>query len=297
SVVASCCRCREWSVAQRVLLEMQRRQLRPLQLRMTRFITAPGEEVSKRDAVLRLFEDLRTRPDRGGNAAGVGRIDVNRRANGEDGGGDVGTMRDGVRLRQKTGEGVRLSGGGGRGRRPVLSEEEERRARTICDDVERLLANGVLPELDLFLSGLKAAALRKDADGALRLLESMHVAGYPPHQGAYACAMRACGKAGQWLRSISLMNEMRALGLQPGEGCHVMALKACADAGRWEHALAILEGMKGSGVARSENSFSVVIKACGEAGRWPEALAVMDEMREEGVLAMETTYTAAVSCC
>lgn len=238
-------------MAQRVLLEMQRRQLRPLQLRMTRFITAPGEEVSKRDAVLRLFEDLRTRPgtrpedlpkydgvrdyarnpqnprqdlrndlvggggvmagehgvadnvsatvstgsegngkDRGGNAAGVGRIDVNRRANGEDGGGDVGTMRDGVRLRQKTEEGVRLSGGGGRGRRPVLSEEEERRARTICDDVERLLANGVLPELDLFLSGLKAAALRKDADGALRLLESMHVAGYPPHQGAYACAMR-----------------------------------------------------------------------------------------------------------
>lgn len=127
--------------------------------------------------------------DSRGNAAGVDRINESRRGHGDDNGGDVGTMRDGVRLRQ-TGKGVGVSGGGGRRRRPVLSEEEERRARTICDDVEQLLADGVVPELDLFLSGLKAAALRKDADGALRLLECMHVAGYPPHQGAYASAMR-----------------------------------------------------------------------------------------------------------
>lgn len=60
----------------------------------------------------------------------------------------------------------------------------------ITRSVEDFQAAGVRPSQHVFLSELKAAAVTKDAAGALRLLDGMRAAGYPPHQGAYACAIR-----------------------------------------------------------------------------------------------------------
>lgn len=56
--------------------------------------------------------------------------------------------------------------------------------------VEDIVAAGGFPEEDMFLSELKAAALKKDAAAALRILDCMRQAGHAPHQGAYACAIR-----------------------------------------------------------------------------------------------------------
>lgn len=45
-------------------------------------------------------------------------------------------------------------------------------------------------ELDVFLSELKGAANTKSWERALELLDDLHEAGYDPHPGAYACAIR-----------------------------------------------------------------------------------------------------------
>ncbi|CAM9228412.1 unnamed protein product [Pylaiella littoralis] len=163
--------------------------------------------------------------------------------------------------------------------------------------VEELMAAGMRPPQEAFLSELKKAANTKSWNRALELLDGLREAGFQPLPGAYACAMRACGKAGKWEHSLALMDEMRSRGVEPGEGCNVMALKACADAGLWEKTLGMLKSMRASGVNRSESTFVVAMKACGDAGQWEKALALMDDMRRDGMPPMETTYTTAMKAC
>lgn len=59
--------------------------------------------------------------------------------------------------------------------------------------MSELLAEGIRPRQDAFLLELKGAAITKDWEGALKLLDGLREAGYRPQPGAYACAIR-CSK-------------------------------------------------------------------------------------------------------
>ncbi|CAM9220165.1 unnamed protein product [Laminaria digitata] len=323
AIAASCCRCQRWDVAYRVLTEMKRIGLRPLDLRPSRLTTAPGGAGEARDKVLQLLELLRstdspeqTRPSTG--SAQFGRRDQ------QSGAVEPREERQAARhLPPSDDTGGYLSDEGGRGdanqrtaavlggavssaipNPPLTAGVDEALSPEVdasSADCERslndLLAGEIRPGDDVFLSELKAAASAKDSVRALQLLDGMRAAGYRPQPGAYACAIRACGKAGRWEHSLALMDEMRSSGVEPGEGCNVMALKACAAAGRWEKTLEMLRDMRASGVNRSESSFVVAMKACGDAGRWEQALGLMDDMRRDGMPPMETTYTTAMKAC
>lgn len=62
-----------------------------------------------------------------------------------------------------------------------------------------LLAAGVRPPEEAFLSELKGAASTKRWEDALRLLDGLREAGYQPRQGAYACAIRYVPPGVVWL--------------------------------------------------------------------------------------------------
>lgn len=78
------------------------------------------------------------------------------------------------------GAGLTLSNGNGEKRTAAGGEKT----------VEELMAAGIRPRQDAFLSELKKAANTKSWNRALTLLDGMREAGYQPLPGAYACAIR-----------------------------------------------------------------------------------------------------------
>lgn len=75
---------------------------------------------------------------------------------------------------------------------PTFSNAVASSAADGDENVDVLLAAETPPEENVFLSELKAAANTKSWERALNLLDGMREAGYAPHPGAYACAIR-CG--------------------------------------------------------------------------------------------------------
>lgn len=215
-LAASCCRCQRWDVAYRVLTEMKRIGLRPLDLRPSRLTTAPGGAGEARDKVLQLLELLRstdspeqTRPSTG--SAQFGRRDQ------QSGAAEPREERQAARhIPPSDDTGGYLSDEGGRGdanqrtaavlggavssaipNPPLTAGVDEAlspEVAALSADCERslddLLAGEIRPGDDVFLSELKAAASAKDSVRAVQLLDGMRAAGYRPHPGAYACAIR-----------------------------------------------------------------------------------------------------------
>lgn len=67
-----------------------------------------------------------------------------------------------------------------------------------------LLAAGIRPREEAFLSELKGAASTKSWERALKLLDGLREAGYQPRPGAYACAIRCVGGGRGVLQNICL---------------------------------------------------------------------------------------------
>ena len=215
ALAASCCRCQRWDAAYEVLVEMKRLGLRPLDLRPSRLTTAPGGAGGGRDKVMQLLEILRstaspeqTRPSTGG--ARFERRDQPTGAAVPRGEQVIATRnpppvgRDGHLSDQRSrGDADRrtaaVRGGAASSAMPsppltgevdpTLSSEGSTSANG-GNTEDDLLARRVGPGDDVFLSELKAAASAKDSVRALQLLDGMRAAGYRPHPGAYACAIR-----------------------------------------------------------------------------------------------------------
>lgn len=120
---------------------MSRRHLTPLNLRLSRLTTVPGEASAGRDVVLNMLRN---------EQAGVNTAGDN----------------------------------------PLLDKLHQAtlKGQSALRPTPRPFPTHGLHET--FLSSLKEAALAKDATRALQLLDAMQAVGYPPHQGAYACAIR-----------------------------------------------------------------------------------------------------------
>lgn len=203
--VASCCRCQQWAVADRVLTEMQRRGLRPLDVRPSRLTAAPGEACEARDRVLRLLERLRSSPlpqpskpvEYGGEGEtrdkptaaaclneheGDGRhVPYHRDASSLDTSASAPSERTTVERQGVSSKIVNV---------PLTGELDGAISTDGEKSLDDMLTAGIRPGPDAFLSELKAAATAKDAARSLRLLDSMRRAGHAPHPGAYACAIR-----------------------------------------------------------------------------------------------------------
>lgn len=208
---------------------MKRLGLRPLDLRPSRFTTAPGGAGEARDKVLQLLDllqstapPLNNRPSSGG-VQKVGLRDRQTGATGPRGEGRVSRHpppdSSGGLLAQEGGnlsnEGGDLLDEGGRGDADkrtaaacgsaasaipyppltagvdaALSPEGDDASADCEKSLDDLLAAGIRPGDEVFLSELKVAASAKDSVRALQLLDGMRAAGYRPHPGAYACAIR-----------------------------------------------------------------------------------------------------------
>lgn len=196
---------------------MQRCGLRPLDMRPSRLTTAPGEDGEARDKVLHLLECLQSTPSREQPGPTNWTSAEGKLLQKQSGGGDIDTHREPGLVRQAGYSGSASSPGGvsrtgdaderstvdddtvrvsikglPRGEVVASTTTGPEGSQGVDDDraLDELLAEGVRPGPGVFLSELKAAAIAKNYVRALKLLDGMRNAGYPPHQGAYACAIR-----------------------------------------------------------------------------------------------------------
>lgn len=220
--VASCIRAQEWDVACKVLAEMERLGLRPLHMRSDRLISPHGDTVEGRVEALRRLEALQSSPSLSSTQP---RSTPSRRSDQDDArriqasGGDqvrkdsdmstpavAGVSGDAPVSELKSSSAVRPIGREScctsflaEGRRSPgfvgtalrgewTSSVGGRESGTKTFD--EMVAEGERPRRVMFLSELKAAALAKDSTRAIRLLDGMGAAGYKPHPGAYASAIR-----------------------------------------------------------------------------------------------------------
>lgn len=193
---------------------MQRRGLRPLDVRPSRLTTSPGELFEVRDKVLRLLQHLRSSSpqEQGRPANGRGRDGVRDSVSSADISHEGKSVERGI-LYDDAGPALSHAGKFEADERrtaehgavvsvlngQVASRAEKADGRegvaasfaTLAEaSVDELLAAGIRPGYDIFLSELKAAAKAKESARALRLLGVMREAGHRPSQGAYACAIR-----------------------------------------------------------------------------------------------------------
>lgn len=194
---------------------MKRLGLRPLDLRPGRLTTAPGGAGEARDEVLQLLELLRSTTSPEPTRPSTGGAQFERRDQQTGAADPREEQQVAARPPPPDGKDGRISDGGGRGDagprtaavrggavssaipNPPLAGgvhaalSPEGAVSADCEKtVDELLAGGVRPGDGVFLSELKAAASAKDSVRALQLLDGMRAAGYRPHPGAYACAIR-----------------------------------------------------------------------------------------------------------
>lgn len=167
TIVASCFRDQKWDVAYGLLKKMERQGMTPLDMRTSRLTTAPGESGEARDKVLRLLQRLRSEDTRSEDA----RSGLHRAKSGRQRG--RGNANPSLSFRS--------------GNAPAAAALAAIREQDLVDG---LPVTRIRPELDTILSELKGAANTKSWERALELLDGLHEAGYDPHPGAYACAIR-----------------------------------------------------------------------------------------------------------
>ena len=204
TLVASCLRSQQWDAAYGVLQKMQRQGVVPLDLRPSRFTTAPGEPGEARDRVLRLLQHLRSKNDarappslsspeqRAGSPFGRGGDGVVVGGGGSSGGGSARPVSR-QRGENSTGDKQRAANHSAQ-KRQLPSAAGEKAGTTGASgeetSLDELLATAVRPREEDFLAELKGAAKTKSWEAALRLLDGLREAGYQPRPGAYACAIR-----------------------------------------------------------------------------------------------------------
>eukprot|EP00966_Prymnesium_polylepis_P273708 6323036-Prymnesium_polylepis.1 len=79
------------------------------------------------------------------------------------------------------------------------------------------------------------------AAAQLELMELMDARGFAPNPVVYGAAIDACGRAGQWARSLRLLEEMRTRGIEPNRVCYNAAISACDKAQRADEALTLFQ--------------------------------------------------------
>lgn len=103
-------------------------------------------------------------------------------------------------------------------------------------------------------------------------------------------AVDACGKAGEQEEALRLLDDMRGAGFPPDTVVYNSAIDACSVRGDWSTALRLLGEMKdGSAGAASPDvvSYGGAITACARAGRARQALQLMAELRANEARATE----------
>ena len=100
-----------------------------------------------------------------------------------------------------------------------------------------------------------------------------------PNEVAFANAIHACGRAGEFTEALGLLDLMRAENNPPPNVvCYTAALGACERAGQWQSVLDLLDEMRSAGVPPNVVTWSLAIRACADARQWRDVLAIYAEL-------------------
>eukprot|EP00903_Cladosiphon_okamuranus_P010892 g10288.t1 len=148
--------------------------------------------------------------------------------------------------------------------------------------LERMQGAGLKPNAPCLTAAIKACAKANPPKWglALSLLQGLD----EPWVWAYAAALKALARAGQWKACAALLDQMREDGVEPNVFCYNGVLEACrrAEPPQWQHACSVLSQMKAAGVPPNEVCYKTAILVCQAASEVGEAKALLSEMVEAG---------------
>ncbi|CAK9031522.1 unnamed protein product [Durusdinium trenchii] len=112
--------------------------------------------------------------------------------------------------------------------------------------------------------------------------------------GAYAAAMNAGARRGQWQMGLMLLAQMATATVTADEFCYGAAIGACERSHQWQVAIQLLEEMQNAQVPTSVVCVNSAISACEKIHQWQVALLLLASL---GLDADLISVNAALSAC
>ena len=190
--------------------------------------------------------------------------------------------------------------------RACVKGDKLERAKSLIQVVK---AKGLLLDSYFYTAAMEAS----DWSSAIKLLHEMEANGIPPTEVSYSVTIKACGKSGQWEKSLDLLDVMRSKKMKINIYVYNAAIGAIAKAAKQRmrgiensagkllstEVLSLLAKMRSDGIEPDGFSYSSAISCYGSEGQWEEALRTIQEMRNGGpnIQPNKVAYTAAISSC
>ncbi|CAN0091389.1 unnamed protein product [Hapterophycus canaliculatus] len=121
-------------------------------------------------------------------------------------------------------------------------------------------------------------------EGALDILDRMHVSGKKPDAFCINDGMNACKKAGKYEKALWVFEQARDVwGTQLDSYVYNSAITVCARSNQRKKAAALLTEMLAKGLSPNVVTFSAAISAtCGHDGDWRAAMQILADARGRG---------------
>jgi pentatricopeptide repeat protein len=130
---------------------------------------------------------------------------------------------------------------------------------------------------------IKGFAIRKDAQGALDILDKMSVEGHAPNLVTINTVIDACCRAGQLEECVKVFNRVPELGMEPDRITYSTMIKGFARDGDLDGAQTFLRRMEAAGFRSDYSIFNVLIEAAAIRSRFDVADMAFNQMLAEGL--------------
>jgi len=130
---------------------------------------------------------------------------------------------------------------------------------------------------------IKGYAIRKDAKGALRVLDRMSAEGHAPNLVTINTVIDACCRAGALDECVKVFNSLPSLGMDADRITYSTVIKGFARDGDLDGAATFLRRMEAAGFRSDYTIFNVLIEAAAMRTRFDVADSCFEQMLKEGI--------------
>jgi pentatricopeptide repeat protein len=130
---------------------------------------------------------------------------------------------------------------------------------------------------------IKGYAIRKDARGALKVLDRMSAEGHAPNLVTINTVIDACCRAGALDECVKVFNSLPSLGMDADRITYSTVIKGFARDGDLDGAAAFLRRMEAAGFRSDYTIFNVLIEAAAMRTRFDIADNCFEQMLREGI--------------
>lgn len=169
-------------------------------------------------------------------------------------------------------------------------------------DVARTMRQvGICLNIVTYNNLLKACCNAGDLERAFDLTREMiQVRDVKPNSHTYDVLIRGCGTQGKLDMALRLLDSMRVAGVSPTVITYSSVVSACARAGdihALSHAMNVVKDMKRVGIRPNIVTYNSLIHACARSCQAEQALSVLDAMRKENIRPDAVTLCSLVDAC